>query len=519
MNTTENIAIKEDIPQLAQAVGLYHLNNDVVKQSVLDLSSISLALAIDKRVLPINYKNYQYIILSEPRNLALRQWAQQYSQRIALVEECVLSERLNIESQKQKMMQDFAAEASDEEQDEIAEITIKSITQDVNQVIKLVNSTLYDALKSRASDIHLECTHEGLAIKYRIDGVLHAISFCSGVAQAEQAISRIKVMAKLDISERRIPQDGRFKIRVEQNAVDFRVSIMPSLHGEDAVLRILDKSQQQSVDLSTMGFTSNTLQALRQLAKAPHGMVLVTGPTGSGKSTTLYSALSELNDGQRKLITIEDPIEYQLDGILQIPVNEKKGLTFSRGLRAILRHDPDVILVGEIRDGDTAAIAVQAALTGHVVFSSVHSNGVFSVLERFLYMGVEPASLITALNGVLAQRLVRRVCEECSAESAPSVELSQMWGLTAHERLEGNWRSGKGCERCRYTGYHGRLAVAEVLKCSNKLKEALLQRRSAHQLREIAISEGFITISQAALEAARIGLTTLEEVQRVISMD
>jgi general secretion pathway protein E len=356
-------------------------------------------------------------------------------------------------------------------------------------------------------------------IKYRIDGVLQQMGQASGMDMAEQALSRIKVLSELDIGERRVPQDGRFKMKIQGREVDFRVSIMPSIHGEDAVLRILDKSQRgESLSLETLGLNAETIARIRVLAGEPYGMLLVTGPTGSGKSTTLYAALSETNTGEKKIITIEDPVEYELPGVLQIPVNDKKGLTFARGLRSILRHDPDTILVGEIRDGETAGIAVQAALTGHLVLSSVHANSAFSVLERFTYMDVDPASFVEALNGVVAQRLVRRICPDCGTDADPDPDITHLAQLAEAQLQQGHYRVGKGCEACRHTGYRGRLALAEVLTLTDSIKEGLLNRSSASTLRELAREAGHVFIRDIALAHAAQGDTTLKEIHRVISL-
>ncbi|MBS0553158.1 MAG: type II/IV secretion system protein, partial [Proteobacteria bacterium] len=309
----------------------------------------------------------------------------------------------------------------------VEELSLKRISADASPVVKLVNSTLYDALKQGASDIHLETVPAGLVIRYRIDGVLSRVGGAAGAELAEQVISRLKVMAELDIAERRVPQDGRFKAQTGGREIDFRVSIMPSIHGEDAVLRVLDKehlsAEMSGLTLESLGFAADTRAVLRRLASEPYGMLLVTGPTGSGKTTTLYATLGETNHGLDKIVTIEDPVEYQLAGVLQIPVNEKKGLTFARGLRSILRHDPDKIMVGEIRDGETAEIAVQAALTGHLVFTTVHANNVFDVIGRFMHMGIDPYNLVAALNGVVAQRLVRVNCPQCSVPATPEAAL------------------------------------------------------------------------------------------------
>ncbi|KOC88875.1 GspE/PulE family protein [Winslowiella iniecta] len=504
---------------LATELGLHPLSQQQLTDAELDFSRISLPQALSRRLLPVLIDGKSWLLMADPFSLTLRQWAQRYTDHIALCRPGWVNEQLDNLSRQQRTIDHLEQQDFDGQTEEMAlEISLISLSEEQSPVIKLVNSTLYDALQSRASDIHLESVPDGLVVKYRIDGVLHAITRCNGSQNAEQVISRLKVLGCMDISERRIPQDGRFKAHIQQRNVDFRVSIMPSIHGEDAVLRVLDKSHDKKLRLETLGFDSQTLAAIRKLTQIPHGMVLVTGPTGSGKSTTLYSALSELNSGESKIITIEDPVEYQLEGVLQIPVNDKKGLNFARGLRAILRHDPDIILVGEIRDGETAGIAVQAALTGHVVLSSVHANSVFSVLERFLYMQVEPASLITALNGVVAQRLVRQVCPECKQPHQPTAEEIALWQLEKQQLSHANWHVGVGCEHCRHSGYHGRLALAEVLHFSDAMKEALLARASLRQLREVAMKEGFVPLQQIAIEAASHGFTTLQEVRRVISL-
>lgn len=397
------------------------------------------------------------------------------------------------------------------------EISLKSISEDTSPVVRLVRSTLYDALKSGASDIHLESTPAGLTIKYRIDGVLIAIGAVPGTETAEQAVSRIKVMSELDISERRIPQDGRFQAQLRGRDIDFRVSIMPSIHGEDAVLRILDKesltTQASGLRLDSLGFDDDTMHRIRRLAAEPYGMLLVTGPTGSGKTTTLYGAITEINHGRDKIVTIEDPVEYQLPGVLQIPVNEKKGLTFARGLRSILRHDPDKVMVGEIRDGETAQIAVQAALTGHLVLTTVHANSAFDVIGRFAHMGVDPYSFVSALNGVVAQRLMRLICPACSAPYRPDPEALNEAGMTAE--AGDDFRVGRGCGECRGTGYRGRKAVAELLLLNDELRELIVAREPIRQLKEAARRNGTRFLRDAALDLVRRGETNLEEANRV----
>jgi general secretion pathway protein E len=386
-------------------------------------------------------------------------------------------------------------------------------------VVKLVHSTLYDALKMSASDIHLETRATGLSIKYRIDGVLTSVGALEGTELAEQVLSRIKVMSELDIAERRIPQDGRFKVSVRGREVDFRVSIMPSIFGEDAVLRALDKQQLsdqiKGLCLDNLGFDAQAIATLRRLASEPYGMMLVTGPTGSGKTTTLYAAITEINRGQDKIITIEDPVEYQLPGVLQIPVNEKKGLTFARGLRSILRHDPDKIMVGEIRDPETAQIAVQSALTGHLVFTTVHANNVFDVLGRFMHMGVDPYSFVSALNGILAQRLVRLNCPHCSAVDHPDAALLADSGIDAEQAADVNFHSGRGCGQCRGTGFKGRKAIAEMLFLNDEIRELITAREPVRRIKEAARRNGTRFLREAAVDLVRHGETTLQEINRV----
>ena len=402
---------------------------------------------------------------------------------------------------------------------EQADISLRSISEDDSPVVKLVNSALYDALKAGASDIHLESTPNGLVIQNRIDGVLNRIGEVRGRETADQAISRIKVMAELDIAEHRIPQDGRFKVGLDGRDVDFRVSIMPSNFGEDAVLRILDKKalsdELSGFSLDGLGFDEAMKAEIRRLSKEPYGMLLMTGPTGSGKTTTLYAILTEINTGLDKIVTIEDPIEYELPGILQIPVNEKKGLTFAKGLRSILRHDPDKIMVGEIRDPETAQIAVQSALTGHLVFTSVHANNVFDVMSRFMHMEIDPYSFVSALNGVLAQRLVRLNCTHCAVAYVPDdVELKDS-GLKRDTVKHYQFKRGSGCGQCRGTGYAGRKAIAEILLLTDELRELISSRAPLKQIKEMAKQNGTRLLRESALDLVEQGITTLEEINRV----
>lgn len=404
--------------------------------------------------------------------------------------------------------------------DDLENLSLTRISEDSSVVVKLVNSTLYDALKMHASDIHLEATGSGLVIKYRIDGVLNAISHVQGREVAEQAVSRVKVMAELDIGETRVPQDGRLKVGINGRQIDFRVSIMPSIFGEDAVLRVLDKqdladAQAQGVRLEALGFEVGVLSRLRRLAGEPYGMVLVTGPTGSGKTTTLYAMISEINHGTDKIITIEDPVEYQLPGLLQIPVNEKKGLTFARGLRSILRHDPDKIMVGEIRDPETAQIAVQSALTGHLVFTTIHANNVFDVIGRFTQMEVDPYSLVSALNAVMAQRLIRLACPHCAVRQRPDDEELRASGLDPAAVEHYQFVRAVGCGRCRGSGYRGRTAIAELLQMDDELRQMIVERQPIARIKAHACSHGLRLLRDSALELVRDGATTLEEINRV----
>jgi general secretion pathway protein E len=407
-----------------------------------------------------------------------------------------------------------------EEDRGIEDLSLRAISDESSEVVRLVRSTLRDALMIGASDIHMETTAAGLVIKFRIDGILSQIKIIQDAKQAEQAISRVKVLAELDITERRVPQDGRFKALDRGRAVDFRVSIMPSIFGEDAVLRILDKqslyeSTQQQLSLDSLGFDEGDIRTLRRLSHEPYGMLLVTGPTGSGKTTTLYAAITEINNGQDKIVTIEDPVEYQLPGVLQIPVNEKKGLTFARGLRSILRHDPDKIMVGEIRDPETANIAVQSALTGHLVFTTVHANNVFDVIGRFMHMNVDLYGFVSALNAILAQRLVRLVCPHCAEDAQPEDALLKESGLTAAQACSFRFRIGRGCRECRGSGYKGRKAIAELMILNDEIRELITGRAPVRQLKEAAQASGTRFLRDAAFDAVKSGETTLQEINRV----
>jgi len=400
-----------------------------------------------------------------------------------------------------------------------AVLSFASVSEGASPAVRLVNSTLYDALKAGASDIHLESTAGGLAVKYRVDGVLDHATAVNGIEIAEQIISRLKVLAELDIAERRVPQDGSFRVESGGREIDLRVSIMPSIHGEDAVIRILDKramiESYGALTLEALGFDAPSLATLRTLAQEAYGMLLVTGPTGSGKTTTLYAALTEIHNGREKIITIEDPVEYQLPGILQIPVNEKKGLTFAKGLRSILRHDPDKIMVGEIRDRETAEIAVQSALTGHLVLTTVHANNVFDVFGRFTHMGIDPYAFVSALNGIWAQRLVRINCPHCAKEYTPSDQELESVNLARAEVHDYRFKEGKGCGDCRGTGFKGRRSIAEILTLNDEIRELIVEKRPIRQIKQAAYANGTRSLRQAALEVVKRGDTTIAEIKRV----
>ena len=398
-------------------------------------------------------------------------------------------------------------------------LSVETLSDDTSPIIKLINTTILDALSRRASDIHIETGVDGVDIKYRIDGVLYKAN--DTIDQHFQApiISRLKVMSELDISERRIPQDGRFKIRFGEKSIDFRVSIMPSSLGEDAVIRILDKesiaSDLKGLTLENLGVSDREIKRLRKKIREPYGMVLVTGPTGSGKTTTLYAALTEIHTGEDKIITIEDPVEYMLRGVLQIPVNEKKGLTFAKGLRSILRHDPDKIMVGEIRDSETAQIAVQSALTGHLVFTTVHANNVFDVIGRFIHMGIDPYNFVSCLNCVLAQRLVRKVCAACRRPVKYSDEQLVDGGVDP-ERFRGmTLYESHGCDECHGTGYRGRVAIVELLELNDQIRDLIIAKVPATQLKKAARDAGVMFLRDSAEEKFAAGITTLKEINRV----
>ncbi len=438
-----------------------------------------------------------------------------------------ISEILKKTEQSKRVLEDasegFTLDLVREEEGGDESISIDKLTAqgDMSPIIRLVDTTIFTALQRRASDIHIETRDDSVSIKFRIDGVLTQAMPPIAKEHHSTIISRIKVMSELDISERRVPQDGRFRVKYGQpeRPIDFRVSIMPSIHGEDAVLRVLDKESMsekfRSLTLEVVGFDEDDLRKFRRYIKEPYGMVLVTGPTGSGKTTTLYAAVNEIKTEEDKIITIEDPVEYQIRGITQIPVNEKKGLTFARGLRSILRHDPDKIMVGEIRDTETAQIAIQAALTGHLVFTTVHANNVVDVLGRFLNMGVEPYNFVSALNCILAQRLVRLICNSCRTVVHYPPDVLEASGLDPEQWAKVSFYEGQGCIECAGTGFRGRSAIHELLDLSDRIREMILGRKPTSEIRRAAREEGMRFLRESALDKVRLGMTTLKEINKV----
>jgi len=436
-----------------------------------------------------------------------------------------ISDVLKKSEQSQRVLEeageDFALDVIREDENSDETISIEKLTgeTDISPIIRLVETTIFTALQRRASDIHIETRDASVIIKYRIDGVLQQAMQEIAKEHHSTIISRIKVMSELDISERRVPQDGRFRVRYNGRSIDFRVSIMPSIHGEDAVLRVLDKESMSEkfhkLTLDVVGFSEDDLHKFRRYIKEPYGMVLVTGPTGSGKTTTLYAALNEIKSDEDKLITIEDPVEYQIVGITQIPVNEKKGLTFARGLRSILRHDPDKIMVGEIRDSETAQIAINAALTGHLVFTTVHANNVVDVIGRFLNIGVEPYNFVSSLNCILAQRLVRLTCEFCKKQVKYSDEELEASGMDPAEWRDVAFYDGEGCIECAGTGFRGRTAIHELLELTDNVREMILAKRPSSEIRRAAREEGMHFLRESALDRVKRGLTTLKEINKV----
>jgi type IV pilus assembly protein PilB len=419
----------------------------------------------------------------------------------------------------------FTLQVIGEEEDSEENITMEKLTREtgVSPVVRLVDTVIFTALERRASDVHIETRNSEVVVKYRIDGVLQYAMQPLAKEWHATILSRIKVMSELDIAERRVPQDGRFRVRYKGRFIDFRVSIMPSIHGEDAVLRVLDKESLsekfRNLTLDVVGFDADECAKFRRYIHEPYGMVLVTGPTGSGKTTTLYAAINEIKNDEDKIITIEDPVEYQVRGITQIPVNEKKGLTFARGLRSILRHDPDKIMVGEIRDQETAQIAINSALTGHLVFTTVHANNVTDVIGRFINMGVEPYNFVSALNCIMAQRLVRVICENCKKQVRYAPEVLKESGLDPVAWADVSFYEGRGCLECSGSGYRGRTAITELLDLSDRIREMIIDRRPTSEIKRAAKAEGMTFLRESGLRKVRSGATTLREINKVTFLD
>src|ERR1700738_2694957 len=535
MAATNQILPQDPVQEISKAralAGRYYHEFVDLKETRIDhdlFHSIPVDLMFRYNFVPIQAENGTLeIAIADPRNLNLiDELALLLNKklRIRVATLSQISDLLKKTEQSQRVLEEvtegFALDVVGDDENSDETLSIDKLTaadSDIAPVIKLVDTTIFNALERRASDIHIETRDQEVAIKYRIDGVLHYAMAPIAKDWHSTIISRIKVMSELDIAERRIPQDGRFRVRYKTRLIDFRVSIMPTIHGEDAVLRVLDKESMSekfaNLSLDVVGFSEDDLVKFRRYIKEPYGMVLVTGPTGSGKTTTLYAAVSEIKNDEDKIITIEDPVEYQIKGITQIPVNEKKGLTFARGLRSILRHDPDKIMVGEIRDQETAQIAINAALTGHLVFTTVHANNVLDVLGRFLNMGVEPYNFVSALNCILAQRLVRIICVHCKKQVRPTDGELEVSGLNVAEWRDVTFYEGPGCFECGGTGFRGRTAIHELLDLSEHIREMILDKRPASEIKRVARDEGMTFLRESALAKARSGVTTLKEIKK-----
>src|SRR5438309_2839775 len=533
---TEIIRIRESRDELEEAQNIarrYCCDFVDLKSTKIDhelFRTIPVDLMFRYHFVPLQAQNGTLeIALSDPRQIVhidelsvllskkLKVKVATYSQISDLLKKTEQSQRV-----LEEVTEGFTLDVVGDEEAADENLSIDRLASDegsIAPVIKLVDTTIFNTLERRASDIHIETRDQELAIKYRIDGVLQYAMSPIAKEWYAAVISRIKVMSELDIAERRVPQDGRFRVRYKGRLIDFRVSIMPTSHGEDAVLRVLDKESMSEkfakLSLEVVGFASHDLVKFRRYIKEPYGMVLVTGPTGSGKTTSLYAALSEIKTDEDKIITIEDPVEYQIRGITQVPVNEKKGLTFARGLRSILRHDPDKIMVGEIRDNETAQIAINSALTGHLVFTTVHANNVLDVLGRFLNMGVEAYQFVSALNCVLAQRLVRNICHHCKRPHKVSRALLEESGLDLALEHTATFYEGIGCIECGGTGYKGRTAICELLDLSDHIREMILEKRPTSEIKKAAREEGMRFLRESAVEQVMRGVTTLREINKV----
>jgi type IV pilus assembly protein PilB len=519
--------------QLIQAIAqqFHHeyveLDDFIVDPGLFELIPANIAMQLNVVPYELKVNNTLVVIYSDPFDLTLLKKLEnitklrvefRLSTRKQIIQTLKRSEGSSVvlKSVSEEFKPVFLNETEDGEEREIG---VDEIEDTSSPVVKLINSIIVAAIQKRVSDIHLETFEEGINVKYRIDGVLYSATEALDKQHHASLITRLKVMSNLDIAEKRIPQDGRFKVRLAARDIDFRVSILPCIYGEDVVIRILDKSsigdEMQKLSLENLGMDDDMMLRFRKAVREPYGMVLITGPTGSGKTTTLYAALTELNSGEEKIITIEDPVEYQLPGVIQVPVNEKKNLTFAKGLRSILRHDPDKIMVGEIRDKDTAEIAVQSALTGHLVFTTVHANNVFDVISRFSHMGIDIYNFVSALNCVIAQRLVRRICEKCKVEEKIGDDELLLSGLNPEDYANSVWYKGSGCSACNNTGFYGRAAITEFLDLSPNMKDMIIARKTSSELMKAAIEEGFISLRKSALNKVLTGVTTLKEINRV----
>src|SRR6202451_1715312 len=535
MATLEKVRLSplEETDQAKAFAARYRCEFVDLREALIDhdlFRSIPVDLMFRYNFVPMQAQNGTLdIALADPRNLNLIDELTlllNKKLRVKVATLSQISELLKKTEQSQRVLEGvtegFALDVVAEEGDSDETLSIDKLAatdSNIAPVIKLVDTTIFNALERRASDIHIETRDQEVAIKYRIDGVLHYAMPPIAKDWHSTIISRIKVMSELDIAERRVPQDGRFRVRYKNRLIDFRVSIMPTIYGENAVLRVLDKESMSEkfkhLTLDVVGFAEEDLRRFRRYIREPYGMVLVTGPTGSGKTTTLYAALNEIKSDEDKIITIEDPVEYQIRGITQIPVNEKKGLTFARGLRSILRHDPDKILVGEIRDQETAQIAINSALTGHLVFTTVHANNVVDVLGRFLNMGVEAYNFVSALNCILAQRLVRTICEYCVQQVHYDDEMLIASGLDLDLWRSFDFHAGAGCIECGGTGYRGRTAIHELLELNDRIREIILEKKPTSEVRRLAQQEGMDFLRDSALQRVRAGITTLREINKV----
>lgn len=521
--TSSGLAEDIVLPAIAGRAGWLYLVASSLGQSAPAFDVLSFQECLDKELLAVRDASQRLLIVTaDPYQPMLQEWIlQRLGSKpftLAVATRAAIHGFMAEWGESNRLSEDFSSQSGDSAQGPALVVNVSSLRED-SPAVRGLNAILLDALNSRASDIHLENSKLGLHVRLRLDGVLVPVNTFNGRDLAQQIVSRIKVLAELDISEQRIPQDGRFRAFINEKDVDIRVSIMPGLFGEDAVLRLLDRSHltsgEEKLTLERLGFSADARQTLRRLASQPYGMLLITGPTGSGKTTTLYSILGEVKTGQEKIITIEDPVEYQLEGVLQIPVNEAKGLGFARGLRSILRHDPDTIMVGEIRDVDTAGISIQAALTGHTVFTSVHANSIIDVIQRFRHMGIDSYALTSALNGIVAQRLMRKVCEHCAEPWIPDSEFLETVALSSDVEPGIPYLAAQGCAACRGTGYKGRMAIAEFMVLDDELRDLIVMNAPVSELKAAVSRRGTRFLRQQALECAAQGLTTLQEVARV----